>query len=245
MLGLIERPLSFRESALVAALLFALGGAYCLALTYSRGLSESPFESVAWTAANLLPWLVALELAKRAAAPEARLPRTSTLAALLIGAGLVSLVLETAFGFIALPQSGDALLFQGLRRVPGAALVLFLLLIARSLHGRRGPRAVTAEGALPLLPRQIDWIKAAGNYLEFHCGSALVMRRMTIKQAEAALAGERFIRIHRSLLVNAERIAVLHHGKLADEVELADGVRLRVGGAYRSGLRQIAQRRAA
>lgn len=244
MLGLIERPLSGRESAIAAALLFAGGAFYCLAFTFSQGFSESPLVPLAWTAANLLPWLAAFELAKRSAAGS-RLPRPGRLAAILVGAGLVSLALELALGFIPVPGSGRALLLEALRRVPGAALVLFLLLIAQAVRGRHGAPARTVGAPLPLLPRQIDWIKAAGNYLEFHCAAGLVIRRMTIKQAERALADEGFVRIHRSRLVNASRIVRLHQGKLADEVELADGSLLRVGGAYRSQLRRIAPRRAA
>ena len=71
------------------------------------------------------------------------------------------------------------------------------------------------------------------------------MRRLTIKQAEASLADQGFVRIHRSLLVNAARVAQLHRGKLYDEVELVDGTLLRVGGAYRSQLRREEPRRAA
>ena len=243
MLALIERPLSWREAALAAALLFALGAAYCLALTHSQGLGESPLESVAWTSANLLPWLAAFELAKRRAVAERTwLARATRLAAILFCAGLASLVLETVFGFIAWPVSGRGLLFELLRRAPGAALVLLLLVMARVLRGRgAAARMPAAEAPLPLLARQIDWIKAAGNYLEFHHAHGLVMRRMTIKQAEAALGGEGFVRIHRSLLVNGARIALLR----SDEVELVDGTVLRVGAAYRAALRRIAPHRAA
>ena len=56
---------------------------------------------------------------------------------------------------------------------------------------------------------------------------------MTMAEAEALLAGEGFVRIHRSVLVNAGKVARVERGKAADEVRLADGTRLRVGGAYR------------
>ena len=241
MLGLIERPLSWRESTIAALLLIASGAAYCLGYTLSQGFTESPLAPIGWTAANLLPWLVAFEAAKRAASADRALPPLGLLGSILAVAALASLLLEIALGFIALPVTARDLMFEALRRVPGAALVLFLLLLARALRGRRRAR-VTAAAPLPLLPRQIDWIKAAGNYLEIRCAAGLVMRRMTIKQAEAALAAEGFIRIHRSLLVNQSRIARLHRGKPADEVELVDGTLLKVGGAYRSRTRRIAPR---
>lgn len=247
MLGLIERPLSWRESAIAASLLLAAGAAYCLAYTLSQGLVESPLVPLGWGIANLLPWLAAFELAKRRAGERGRaLPPTGALAAILAGTALLSLLLEVGLGIIAAPASSSELAFQALRRLPGAALVLFLMLLAGVLRARGLVRAEAAAPApLPLLAHQIDWIRAAGNYLEFHCAGGLVLRRMTIKQAEAALADQGFVRIHRSLLVNASRIARLHRGKLADEVELVDGTLLRVGGAYRSQLRRREPRRAA
>ena len=241
MLSLIERPLSLRESVIAVALLFAAGAAYCLGYTLSQGLTESPLAPMGWTAANLLPWLIAFELAKRVASERGRsLPSWSALFLILGGAALLSLALEIALGFIPVPGSADALAFEALRRVPGAALVLFLLLLARGLRGRQS--APAAAVPLPLLAHQIDWIKAAGNYLEFHCAAGLVIRRMTIKQAEAALSEEGFVRIHRSLLVNGARIARLRAGKLTDEVELVDGTRLKVGGAYRAPVRERVRR---
>lgn len=248
MLSLIERPLSWRESAIAASLLLAAGAAYCLAYTLSQGLVESPLVPLGWGIANLLPWLAAFELAKRRAGEHGRaLPPAGTLAAILAGAALLSLLLEIGLGIIAPPDSSSELAFQALRRLPGAALVLFLLLLAGVLRGRGRARAeaAAAPAPLPLLAQQIDWIRAAGNYLEFHCAAGLVMRRLTIKQAEASLADQGFVRIHRSLLVNASRIARLRRGKLYDEVELVDGTLLRVGGAYRSQLRRWEPRRAA
>ena len=163
-----------------------------------------------------------------------------------MGAALLSLLLESGLGLIEVPASARELGFQLLRRVPGAVLVLFLLLLGRRIGSRNAGRSGEAGAApLPLLAHQIDWVRAAGNYLEFHCPAGLVMRRMTIKQAETALGAHGFVRIHRSLLVNGARIACLHRGKLVDEVELVDGTLLRVGGAFRSQLRRIEPRRAA
>ena len=239
MLALIERPLSWRQAAIAGSLLVVAGAVYCLAYTLSQGFVENPLVPLAWALANLLPWLAAFELAKRNPGP-------GPLATIIAGAALLSLLLETGLGFIATPASPGALGFELLRRVPGAVLVLFLLVLGRSLNGRSAARdGAAAAPPLPLLAPQIDWIRAAGNYLEFHCPAGLVLRRMTIKQAEAALAAQGFVRIHRSLLVNGSRISRLHRGKLADEVELLDGTRLRVGGAYRPQLRRLEPRRAA
>lgn len=244
MLGLIERPLTRRESVLAGALLVASGALYCLAYTWSRGVAEHPLQALGWTGANLLPWLAALELAKRTGSGN-RLARAWTLVAILAGAAMASLAIEIALGLIPIPRTGEGLLFEAVRRVPGAALVLLLLGLARVRRLRPVAEAASDAATLPLLPGQIEWVRAAGNYVEFHAGGRLVMRRMTIKQAEAALAAHGFLRIHRSLLVNQVRIARFHQGKLADEIALVDGTTLKVGGAYRSQLRRWLPRRAA
>ena len=243
MLGLIERPLSRREGVLAGTLLVAAGALYCLAYTWSQGVSEHPAEGLAWTAANLLPWLAALELAKRTGAGN-RLRRAWTIAAILAGAAAASFAVEIALGLIPIPPTDEARMFEAVRRVPGAALVLLLLALGR-VRRTRLATASAPDTALPLLPRQIDWVRAAGNYVELHCEGRLVMRRMTIKQAEAALGAHGFLRIHRSVLVNQSRIARFLQGKLADEIALVDGTSLKVGGAYRSQLRRWRLRRAA
>src|SRR4029450_378519 len=175
--------------------------------------------------------------------------RVGPLVAIVTAAMALSLLLETALGLIEAQAVASDAAFQLLRRVPGAALILFLLVLVPGLrarhrrHARTSGEPVPAE--LPLLAHQIDWIGAAGNYLEVHCAAGLVMRRMTMAQAEAALAPQGFVRIHRSTLVNKRRIARIHRGKLPDEVELLDGRRLRVGAAYRAGLPVLDRRQAA
>ena len=73
----------------------------------------------------------------------------------------------------------------------------------------------------------IDWIEAEGNYVRLHMGAQSHLLRETMKGMEAALDPERFIRIHRSTIVNTERIKELQplfHGEYA--VLLQDGTRL-------------------
>lgn len=72
----------------------------------------------------------------------------------------------------------------------------------------------------------IDWIESAGNYVRLHMGRENHMMRETISHLETRLDGRRFVRVHRSIIVNIERIRelrplfngdhkiVLHDGKL-------------------------------
>lgn len=73
----------------------------------------------------------------------------------------------------------------------------------------------------------IDWIEAEGNYVRLHMGNQSHLLRETMKGMESVLDAGQFIRIHRSTIVNADRIRELQplfHGEYA--VILRDGTRL-------------------
>jgi two-component system, LytTR family, response regulator len=73
----------------------------------------------------------------------------------------------------------------------------------------------------------IDWIEAEGNYVRLHMGTQSHLLRETMKGMESVLDTAQFIRIHRSTIVNADRIRELQplfHGEYA--VILRDGTRL-------------------
>jgi len=73
----------------------------------------------------------------------------------------------------------------------------------------------------------IDWVEAEGNYVRLHMGTQSHLLRETMKGMERALDPAVFIRIHRSTIVNADRIRELQplfHGEYA--VILRDGTRL-------------------
>ena len=99
-------------------------------------------------------------------------------------------------------------------------------------------QAVHQDLELALLPRQIDWIRSAGNYLEVRGTGRVVLQRMTLAAAERMLQAEGFVRIHRCALVNGRRIARYRAGRMADELQLEDGTWLKVGGAYRPLVRR-------
>ena len=69
-----------------------------------------------------------------------------------------------------------------------------------------------------------------------------LLGRMTMKQLEARLDPDRFLRVHRSAIVNVDEIAAAlrdRHGLYA--VELTNGARVRVGRKYRDGLSELIQ----
>jgi two-component system LytT family response regulator len=83
----------------------------------------------------------------------------------------------------------------------------------------------------------IDWVEAAGNYLRLHVGAETHLLRETLGNLEARLDPNRFWRIHRSTVVNVDRVQELQplfHGDYA--VILRDGTQLTLSRSYRTTL---------
>jgi DNA-binding LytR/AlgR family response regulator len=122
-------------------------------------------------------------------------------------------------------------------RLPG--ITLTAIAIAWASRQVRASRASSpAARAMDELPpaEWIDWVRAAGNYVEIRVAGRSMLKRMTMAQAEQALAGKAFVRIHRSMLVNRQRIAGLDRCDRPRHVKLTDGSTVRVGEAYRANL---------
>jgi two-component system, LytTR family, response regulator len=83
----------------------------------------------------------------------------------------------------------------------------------------------------------IDWIEAAGYYACVHVGTDTHIIRRTLLELERDLGEERFIRIHRSLIVNLERIRGLELQNGGEyEVVLKSRVRLQLSRRFRKRL---------
>jgi two-component system LytT family response regulator len=80
---------------------------------------------------------------------------------------------------------------------------------------------------------KIDWISAAGDYVTLHVGEKDYLVRQTISSLERELDPERFLRIHRSTIVQASRIAelvTLENGEFL--IRLKSGKELRTSRSY-------------
>lgn len=87
---------------------------------------------------------------------------------------------------------------------------------------------------------EIDWIEAADYYVQIHVGSKAYLHRETMQKLEAELDPARFVRIHRSAIVNQSRIRELRHqGRRDMVVVLGDGAELRVARSHREKLQRI------
>ncbi|HEX7318169.1 MAG TPA: LytTR family DNA-binding domain-containing protein [Pyrinomonadaceae bacterium] len=98
--------------------------------------------------------------------------------------------------------------------------------------------AVKARGRTVILATdEIDWVGAADNYLELHAGPNSFVVRETLSQLQSKLDPRKFVRIHRSTLVNIERIKELHPLFAGDQVVvLHDGTKLQVSRTHRQRL---------
>jgi len=86
----------------------------------------------------------------------------------------------------------------------------------------------------------VDWIEAAGNYVRLRMGKESHLLRETMSSLETRLDPRVFARIHRSTIVNIDRIKELNHIFHGDySVLLKDGTRLTLSRGYREQFERI------
>lgn len=94
------------------------------------------------------------------------------------------------------------------------------------------------EGMVRVSKRSIDWVEAEGDYVRLHCQDRSWLHRDTLTAMESQLDARVFMRVHRSAIVNKQRIAMSstteHGGRL---VHLDTGAVVRVGRSYEAALR--------
>lgn len=111
----------------------------------------------------------------------------------------------------------------------------------RSTAGETRPlRVLVREGRrtrfVPLA--DIDWFEADGNYIRVHAAGERYRTRGTITAIEAALDPRQFVRIHRRIVVNMDRVREMSPLPGGDGLLLlGDGSTLRLSRTYRSRVR--------
>lgn len=101
--------------------------------------------------------------------------------------------------------------------------------------------AIKQDGRVIFLrTADIDWIETDGDHVRIHIGPHVYVHRATLTRMEERMPAGRFLRIHRSTLVNVERIRELQPWFQGDYVLiLQDGTRLTSGRTYREPIRQF------
>ena len=130
----------------------------------------------------------------------------------------------------------------------GEAVPDAVLDLAQEDGGRAAPgngdapplRVLVREGRrtrfVPL--SEVDWFEADGNYIVVHATGASYRTRGTITAIESALDPRQFVRIHRRMVVNMDRVREMTPLPGGDGLLLlGDGVTLRLSRTYRSRVR--------
>jgi hypothetical protein len=221
MIAALYRPLKRETVMLVATGLVLATALYCIAYNSLAGRSESLAQAVLWALVNIVPWYLAFEAAKRAT----RVAHIAAALALAFGASMLLHILSGG--------GAQAVGFELVRRIPPLLLVIGLLASGRLLASNRvAAVAPGAKAPLPLCPSQVDWVSAAGNYVELRSNGRTVLHRAPLSHVQAELERHGFVRIHRSILVRRLAIARVR----PNDVILHDGTSLKTGKRYRSTL---------
>jgi two-component system LytT family response regulator len=116
--------------------------------------------------------------------------------------------------------------------------------LSRGRERRPASWAVRSRGRITLVRHaEIDWVQAEGDYVRLHAGARSFLVRETMAGAARRLDSRRFARIHRSAIVNVDRIrdlAPLENGVWS--VRLQDGRELRLSRTYRRAFDRLTGR---
>lgn len=134
-----------------------------------------------------------------------------------------------------------------IRGMRGTAMGEPLARLLDSLQSRSAPLdrlALRLDGRILFLRiEQIDWIEAADDYVRLHVGKQILEHRDTLTRLEQRLPSDRFLRIHRSTIVNVDRIREMQPWFQGDYVLIMhDGTRLTTGRSYRERLKGLLER---
>ena len=100
---------------------------------------------------------------------------------------------------------------------------------------------IREEGRVHVLPLgKIDFVEARDAYLSFAVAGKRLLKQQTMAELEAQLDGSRFVRVHRSYLLNIERLARLElYAKDSWIAILADGARIPVSRSGHARLKEL------
>ena len=104
--------------------------------------------------------------------------------------------------------------------------------------------AVKIDGRVVFLRiPDIDWVEAADDQVRIHVGKSVFTHRTTMAHLEERLPATHFLRVHRSALVNVERIREIQPWFQGDWIiVLTDGTRVQSGKSYRTRVRDFIER---
>ncbi len=127
---------------------------------------------------------------------------------------------------------------RGQRASEFAERVLTLLADRATTPAAIDRLAIKSGGRVAFLEvREIDWIEAAGVYINLHAGGRTYLYRSSMGSLHKRLDPRVYMRVHRSVIINANRIRELEVRTHGDHtVTLKDGTKLPLSRTYRSQL---------
>lgn len=239
-----------------AGSLILLATGYCLAHGLVMNDELNLPRTLGWAVASTLPWVFAWEGLKRVSGrPEPGL-RMLLSSALLIAALVVSAALEYALSAIYSVDTDSfaEILYRLLPILVGVATVRPLLQPSRSV-GRdvvsqterlresqieRVLNVQTRHGMLAVRACDVEYVKAAGNYVELITGDRTLLMRVTLLDLGEQLRAVGFVRVHRSLLVNALHVVAVARGPRGRRiVRMRGGAELPIGRQFDDAARSF------
>lgn len=114
-----------------------------------------------------------------------------------------------------------------------------------SLSNQWNRISLKADGRILFVsPNRINWIESAGNYVEFviqPLGERVLVRK-TLSSFEETLDPERFVRIHRSVIVNIECIKEMRPRYTGEyQITMLTEQQLTLSRGYRKNLKRLLQ----
>jgi len=116
---------------------------------------------------------------------------------------------------------------------------LLRVLRAKTLPSQR---LVIKSGSrmLFLHPEKIEWVEAEKDYVRLHVGKETHLVRETMNEIEKKLESERFVRVHRSTIVNLDYVKEMKPLPSGEyDISLRDGTPLRLSRGYRARLMEL------
>jgi hypothetical protein len=176
------------------------------------------------------------------------------LAASLAHTALMLLLRLAVFGLAGLDYApsepwADRLLFEARKDVITYLSIIAVFEIARRLvifpdtaqpdeAGRKLIELRDGSRIVMLRPDEIDWVSAAGNYVEVHGGFGKMLARRTMADMEAELGPHGFVRVHRSRLVRRAAVASIETSQSGDfAMTLRSGVVVQGSRRFRKNLK--------
>lgn len=103
-------------------------------------------------------------------------------------------------------------------------------------HASDSVRVMKGSGEMVVTWASVDFISAAGNYMELSCGAEKYLLRVTLKDLEQQLPEHRFIRVHRSHIVNLDAVLRIGSQQGSSFVELRNHQIVPLSKSYKPGL---------